>query len=80
MLPIPTRTAIACFFAVMACVSIGALAGSLAATVIGATGMIGLAAALAATMPVGRRVRRQRLEFAWWLGHGDPSAGGGAVV
>lgn len=80
MLPIPTRTAIACFFAVLACLVIGALAGSLAATVIGAAGMIGLAGALAATMPVGRRVRRQRLEFAWWLGHGDPTAGGGAVV
>ncbi|UJR79031.1 DUF58 domain-containing protein [Sandaracinus amylolyticus] len=80
MLPIPTRTAVAVFFAVLVCLVVGALAGSLAATVIGATGMIGLAAALAATMPVGRRVRRQRLEFAWWLGHGDPGAGGGAVV
>jgi uncharacterized protein (DUF58 family) len=80
MLPIPTATAVALYFATLACLVIGALSASLAAAVIGATGAIGLAAALAATMPVGRRVRRQRLEFAWWLAQGDPSAGGGAVV
>jgi uncharacterized protein (DUF58 family) len=80
VLPIPTRTAVAVFAAVLVCLVLGALTGSLAATVIGATGIVGLATALAATMPVGRRVRRQRLEFAWWLGHGDPGAGGGAVV
>lgn len=80
MLPIPTPTAVAIFLATLTSLVIGALAGSLPATVIGATGAIGLAAALAATMPVGRRVRRQRLEFAWWLTHGDPGASGGVVV
>ena len=50
------------------------------ATVIASAGFLGLCLALAATMPLGRRVRRQRLEFAWWLGHGDPSSGAGAVV
>lgn len=80
MLPIPTRTAIACFVAILATFVIGALAGSLAATVLASAATIGLAAALAATMPIGRRVRRQRLEFAWWLASGDPGAGGGAVV
>jgi uncharacterized protein (DUF58 family) len=80
MLPIPTPSAVACFIAVMACIVIGALSGSLAATTLGTAGMIGLAGALAATIPLGRRVRRQHLEFAWWLGHGDPGAGGGAVV
>lgn len=43
-------------------------------------GFVGLAAALAATLPLGRRVRRQRLEFAWWLGHGQPGTGPAAVV
>src|SRR5690349_7424480 len=80
MLPIPTRVAIACFVAVLATFVIGALTGSLAATALASAAVIGMAAALAATMPIGRRVRRQRLEFAWWLASGDPSAGGGAVV
>lgn len=80
MLPIPTRTAVAAFVAILATFVIGALAGSLAATVLASAATIGVAAALAATMPVGRRVRRQRLEFAWWLASGDPGAGGGAVV
>lgn len=80
MLPIPTRVAVAGFVAVLATFVIGALTGSLAATSIASAAVIGMAAALAATMPIGRRVRRQRLEFAWWLASGDPSAGGGAVV
>jgi hypothetical protein len=80
VLPIPTPTAIAAFLATLACFVIGALSSSLAATSIGAAFAIGLASALAATMPIGRRVRRQRLEFAWWLASGDPGAGGGAVV
>lgn len=80
MLPIPTRSAVACFFAVMSSIGIGALTDSVTATTLGAATMVGLAGALAATIPLGRRVRRQHLEFAWWLGHGDPNAGGGAVV
>jgi len=51
-----------------------------AATTLAGAGFVALAIALALTMPLGRRVRRQRLEFAWWLGHGDPAGGGGAVV
>ena len=50
-----------------------------AATTLAGAGFVALAIALALTMPLGRRVRRQRLEFAWWLGHGDPAGGGGAV-
>ena len=80
MLPIPRPTAIAAFVSTLIALSIGAMSGSLPATVLGVAQMIGLAIALAATIPLGRRVRRQKLEFAWWLGHGDPGTGGGAVV
>ena len=59
---------------------VGALLGSVAATILGTSVVLFLAVMLTATVPLGRRVRRQRLEFAWWLGHGDPGAGGGAVV
>lgn len=62
------------------CVAVGAVAGAPLAMLMGVTALLGLAAALARTMPLGRRVRRERLEFAWWLAHGDPGAGGGAAV
>jgi uncharacterized protein (DUF58 family) len=80
MLPIPTRTALSLAIGAAIAIVVGALLGSLAATVAGTSIVIFLAIALTATVPLGRRVRRQRLEFAWWLGHGDPGAGGGAVV
>jgi uncharacterized protein (DUF58 family) len=80
MLPIPSSTAIACFFAVLLTLTWGSLFGSLAATTLGVAGALGLCTAFAATMPIGRRVRRQRLEFAWWLASGEPGSGGGAVV
>lgn len=80
MLPIPTRTAVAAFVGCTLVLAIGIFATSVAAIVMASSGFVGLALALAATMPRGRRVRRQRLEFAWWLGHGEPGASGGAVV
>ena len=80
MLPIPTRTALSLAMGAAIAVIVGALLGSIAATVVGTSIVVFLAATLMATVPLGRRVRRQRLEFAWWLGHGDPGAGGGAVV
>lgn len=58
----------------------GALLASPAGVILGSTIAVLLAIALMLTIPLGRRVRRERLEFAWWLAHGDPGAGGGAVV
>jgi len=80
MLPMPTRTALAAFVGCAAMMLIAIALGSAAAAVFASGGFAALALALAATMPLGRRVRRQRLEFAWWLAHADPSAAGGAVV
>ena len=59
---------------------VGALLASTAATILGTSIVVVLSIALMLTIPLGRRVRRERLEFAWWLAHGDPGAGGGAVV
>src|SRR5688572_9976230 len=50
------------------------------AAVLGGAIVVGLALALAITMPLGPRVRRHRLEVAWWLARGEPGSGGGAVV
>ena len=80
MLPIPTRTGLATLAGAVIAVLLGAGLGSWPAVVLGGTVVGGLALGLAMTMPLGRRVRRHRLEFAWWLGHAEPGSGGGAVV
>lgn len=80
MLPIPTSTAFATLAGALSMTLLGVAAGSWPAVILGATVAVGLAFALALTMPLGRRVRRHRLEFAWWLGHAEPGSGGGAVV
>lgn len=80
MLPIPTRSAFAAFVGCVAVLAIGIGTQSLEVVVLANATLVGLATALAVTMPLGRRVRNQRLEFAWWLGHGDPTAAGGVVV
>ncbi|MCA9609800.1 MAG: DUF58 domain-containing protein, partial [Myxococcales bacterium] len=80
MLPIPTRTALLAIAGAVALLFVGAIGASWPVAVLGGTMMVGLALALAMTMPLGRRVRRHRLEFAWWLGHAEPGSGGGAVV
>jgi uncharacterized protein (DUF58 family) len=80
LLPIPTRPALALALASGIATVVGALLASPTATMIGTSIVTLLAVALMLTMPLGRRVRRERLEFAWWLAHGDPGAGGGAVV
>src|SRR6185503_6699051 len=80
MLPIPTTTAAAVLLGALLMLAIGVITPSWPATVPGASVIVGLAFALAATMPLGRRVRRHRLEFAWWLAHAEPGSGGGAVV
>ena len=80
MLPIPTKAAVALFIGAVAMLFIGIAAASIAAATLATGIFVGMAATLAATLPLGRRVRRQRLEFAWWLGHGDPAVGSGTVV
>ncbi|MBX3271860.1 MAG: DUF58 domain-containing protein [Sandaracinaceae bacterium] len=80
MLPIPTRSALAAIAGAVLLLGLGALTASWPAALFGGTLCVGLALCLAATMPLGRRVRRHRLEFAWWLAHAEPGTGGGAVV
>ena len=80
MLPIPTPTAIVAFFGAGLCLAAAIASGSYAGSVIGAGLLLALALAFVLSVPVGRRVRRQKLEFAWWLAHGDPGADAGAAV
>ncbi|MGE0787095.1 MAG: DUF58 domain-containing protein [Sandaracinaceae bacterium] len=80
MLPIPTRSAYVTAVGAVLALVIGTLLSSWPATVLGGTVLLLFATGLALTMPLGRRVRRHRLEFAWWLAHAEPGSGGGAVV
>ena len=80
MLPMPTRAAVAAFVGCVIVLAIGLLTTTTTVAVLAGAGLAALALALAATMPLGRRERAERLEFAWWLGHGDPNASGGAVT
>ncbi len=79
MLPIPTSRAFAVFAGCLGMWLVGLLTQSWAATVLGSGSAILLMAALAATVPLGRRVRAQRLEFAWWLAHGNGPVSGAVV-
>jgi len=79
MLPVPSRAAVAAFVGLAAMLAIGIVATSAPVVILSSTGFVGLAWALAATMPEGRRLRRLRLEFAWWLDHGSGAASGAAV-
>lgn len=60
--------------------ALGAVFASPRATLIGGTVLTFLATTLALTIPRARRVRRERLEFAWWLSHGEPGADSGAAI
>jgi uncharacterized protein (DUF58 family) len=47
---------------------------------LGAAVLLGLATVFAFTLPVGARLRRDRLELAWWHTHGEPMSTRGSVV
>ncbi len=79
MLPIPSRAAVAAFFGCLLMLAAGMALSSAATVSMASTGFVGLALTLALTMPLGRQVRRERLEFAWWLEHGSGRAAGAPV-
>jgi hypothetical protein len=80
MLPVPTRAAIAAFVACIAMLAVAFLRVSPELAIIAGGAFVALCAALAFTLPISARLRAHRLEFAWWLSHGDPSALSGSVV
>jgi uncharacterized protein (DUF58 family) len=80
MLPIASRQAAFAFFACVAAISIGIGAASLPVTLLGVGSLLGLAWALSATIPLGARLRRSRVELSWWVGHARPGQMGAQVV
>ncbi len=80
MLPIPSRNASIAFVGCVLALVIATLAQSPTATVLSAGTLLALGAALALTMPLGARLRRERLEFAWWLSQDEPDSPTAGVV
>lgn len=81
MLPIPTRSAVLGFLGSVAMLIVGLTAQSPTVTTLAGGTLLGLSAALALTLPLGARLRRQRTEFSWWLGQGEPGhTVAGAIV
>lgn len=79
MPPLPSRQGILVFIGLTLMLGVGLAFYSSAAIGLAGAGFVGLAGALAATLPAGRRLRRQRLEFAWWLDHATGVATGSVV-
>jgi len=80
MFPIPSRSAVLCF-AAGASMALLALATRNAQLAVLAGGLfIGLALAFAASVSLGARLRRDRLEFSWWHAHRHADALGGAAL
>ncbi|MCG8556123.1 MAG: DUF58 domain-containing protein [Proteobacteria bacterium] len=80
MWPIATPSAVAAFSGCAAMFALAIAANSPTVVVLAAAPLIGLAGALALATGAGRRMRRERLEFAWWLDHSTPGTRLGAVV
>jgi uncharacterized protein (DUF58 family) len=79
MLPLPTVRAWAVLLSCVGLWLIGLALDSWMATILGSGSAIMLACILAASIPLGRRVRAQRLEFAWWLAQRDGPISGSVV-
>ena len=80
MLPIPSRNAILIFAAAGVMVALALLARSALAANLGGFCIAGLGLCFALTLPVGARLRRERLEFAWWHAHDAGSGTGGSAL
>ncbi|MBX3248879.1 MAG: DUF58 domain-containing protein [Myxococcales bacterium] len=79
MLPLPSRAAIWLFVGLSAGLAAAVALEAPAAVGLAGAGLVGIVTALAATLPAGRRLRRQRLEFAWWIDQGTGVASGSVV-
>ena len=81
MLPIPSQAAV---FALIGCVGLlllGVLASAPMPAMLAGGGLLALCCAMALTTPIGARLRRERVELAWWLAHGQPGQlGAGAIA
>src|SRR5262249_14261596 len=80
MLPLAAPSAVFAFFGSVAMLVIALVAESATAVTFAGGALLGRAAPLAMTAPLAARLRRQRLECAWWLGQSDAAQQSGPGV
>jgi uncharacterized protein (DUF58 family) len=80
MSPIPTGNAVIAFFGCLAMLGAALLSTSPTAVVLTAGALLGLASAFALTLPLGAKLRRERLEFSWSLDRHEASSASTGVV
>ena len=80
MLPLPSSLAYPVFFGAIGMIALGLGAREADLITLAGALLTLLAFALALTIPTARRVRREKLEFAWWLAHDDGGSSTGAVT
>ncbi len=80
MLPLPTKPALTMLASALLMLALGIVTSSPLAVVLANTLLWGLGSALALTLPIGARLRAERLELALWHVPSEPSATRGAVV
>jgi uncharacterized protein (DUF58 family) len=78
--PIPSKAAVVLFTGCASMLAIAILALSPTAMLLSSASFLVLAAALALTVPIGGHLRRERLEFAWWVAHADPNRPAAPIV
>lgn len=79
MLPVPSLPARILFVTVVAMALFGVASAHPGPVILAAAGGVLIAIAFVLTLPRGRRLRRERLEFAWWLDHAAGAAAGSVV-
>jgi len=75
VLPVPSREARLLFITAVGFLGWGLMLASAPAVALSSVTLLALAMLAAWTVPLGRRVRKQRLEFAWWLDRASGSSG-----
>lgn len=80
MVPLPTKTSFAAFAGALAMLLIGVALGGAIAVISGGAILLALATTFTLSLPLGARLRRERLELAWWHAHAESGAARGSVV
>ena len=80
MVPLPTQTTFAAFAGALAMLFFGVVFGSAISVISAGVIVLALATAFTLSLPLGARLRRERLELAWWHAHGETGAARGSVV
>ncbi|HKP64337.1 MAG TPA: DUF58 domain-containing protein [Polyangiales bacterium] len=80
MVPLPTQTTVAAFVGALLMLLFGVAFSSAISVISGGVILVALASAFTLSLPLGARLRRERLELTWWHAHAETGAARGSVV